>query len=177
MCIAVLAMQVFLDTYATEGVRQDLAEEALTQYSPDQFERRLSDENLSFIVAEIGEGVVGFAELNTRPSSPPMQGSAYEGLELVRLYIQPSAQRAGLGRRLLHESELLCERAGSAVLWLTAWSGNTRAVSFYKAMGFDDVGASTYTFQEKSYANRVLVKAVGRTVSRPSNPPSPTRLP
>ena len=156
--IAALSIQVFLDTYATEGVRPDLAREALTHYSPEQFARRLSDENLSFVLAEVGEGLLGFAEVNTRPSPPPIQGIAIDGPELVRLYIQPTAQRTGLGRRLLRESELMCERSGSGALWLTAWSGNARALAFYRALGYVDVGASTYTFQGTSYENRVLVK-------------------
>ena len=157
-CIGLLSIQVFLDTYATQGVRPDLAREALGEYSPAQFEQRLRDENRSFILAEEGEGLLGFAEVNTKPSPPPTQDSTRAGLELVRLYIQPSAQRAGLGRRLLRESELICEGSGSKVLWLTVWSGNTRALAFYGALGYVDVGESTYTFQGHSYENRVMIK-------------------
>jgi len=157
-CIAALSTQVFLDTYAPDGVRPDLAREALSQYSPEQFESRLSDANRSFIVAEVGEGLRGFAELDTRPSPPPVIASPGQGFELVRLYIQPAAQRTGLGRRLLGESELLCERAGAGSLWLQAWAENARALEFYRALGYMDVGASTYTFENRSYENRVLVK-------------------
>ena len=160
MCIGLLSMQVFLDTYATAGVRPDLAREAMAQYSPSQFEQRLSDENRLFILAEIGEGLVGFAEMNTLPSSPPIGNDARRGLELVRLYVQPSAQRAGFGRRLLRECELACERSGCGVLWLTAWSGNTRALTFYQTLGYVDLGRSTYTFEGNTYENRVLAKDI-----------------
>ena len=34
VCIAALATQVFLDTYATDGLRPDLAREAFAVYSP-----------------------------------------------------------------------------------------------------------------------------------------------
>ena len=127
-------MQVFLDTYAAAGVRPDLAREALAQYSPERFESRLADPNRSFILAEAGKGLRGFAEVDTSPSKGP---------ELIRLYIQPSAQRTGLGRRLLRESESRCEAAGFGLLWLQAWSENARALEFYRAMGYADVGAST----------------------------------
>lgn len=46
------------------------------------------------------------------------------------------------------------------MLWLTAWSGNTRARAFYRALGYVDVGGTTYAFEGNSYANRVLVKEV-----------------
>jgi len=155
-------MQVFLDTYATEGVRPDLAREALSEYSPERFERRLRDEDRSFILAEVGAGLLGFAEIRTKPSAPPTQDDRHTGLELVRLYVQPSAQRAGLGRRLLREAELMCKGSGSDTLWLTAWSGNARALAFYKALGYVDLGTSTYTFQGKSYENRVMLREIER---------------
>ncbi len=163
ICIGLLSMQVFLDTYATEGVRPGLAREALSEYSPAQFEQRLRDENRSFILAEAGEGLLGFAEVNTKPSPPPTQASTRNGPELVRLYVQPSAQRAGLGRWLLRESELMCEESGSEIFWLTVWSGNTRALAFYRALGYVDMGTSTYTFQGNSYENRVMIREMGAT--------------
>jgi ribosomal protein S18 acetylase RimI-like enzyme len=162
-CIGLLSIQVFLDTYATEGIRPDLAREALSEYSPAQFDQRLRDENRSFILAEAGEGLLGFAEVLTKPSAPPAQGSTRIGLELVRLYVQPSAQRAGLGRWLLRESERICEGSGSEILWLTVWSGNARALAFYRALGYVDTGASTYTFQGTSYENRVMIREMGGT--------------
>lgn len=158
LCIGLLSMQVFLDTYATDGVRPDLAREALAEYSPERFQQRLSEADRSFTLAETGGGLVGFAEIITRPSTPPVPEGARDGLELVRLYVQPSAQRAGLGRRLLRESERVCEQSGCGVLWLTAWSGNTRALYFYRALGYADIGGSTYTFEGNSYETRVLLK-------------------
>jgi ribosomal protein S18 acetylase RimI-like enzyme len=158
-------MQVFLDTYATEGVRPDLAREALSEYSPERFEQRLRDQNRSFFLAEAGEGLLGFAEMMTTASPPPIKDTAHGGLELVRLYVQPSAQRAGLGRRLLREAELLCKESGSEALWLTAWSGNARALAFYRASGYVDVGTSTYTFQGNSYENRVMLRQMGPSLA------------
>ena len=43
LCVGVLATQVFLDTYATAGLRPDLAREALANYSPTVFETRIRD--------------------------------------------------------------------------------------------------------------------------------------
>ena len=34
LCIGLLGMQVFLDTYATEGIREAIAQEALDSFSP-----------------------------------------------------------------------------------------------------------------------------------------------
>ena len=43
LCLSVLAMQVFLDTYATEGIRTALAREVLREYSQEKFLAAMAD--------------------------------------------------------------------------------------------------------------------------------------
>ncbi|HVE53812.1 MAG TPA: GNAT family N-acetyltransferase [Ramlibacter sp.] len=156
--VAALAVQVFLDTYATEGVRPDLAREAFRGYSESAFLQRLSAPGRSFVLAETDAALVGFVELDCSASPGPVQGLA--GAELVCLYVQPQAQRAGVGSALLREAEAMAQRAGASSLWLSAWEGNARALAFYARAGYDDVGASEYTFEGRAYANRVFAKRI-----------------
>lgn len=157
LCISGLATQVFLDTYATDGMRADLAEEALTVYAPAQFERRLSDPHTRFVLSERNGHLLGFAEIVARPDGPvpALQG----GTELVRLYVQRHAQRQGLGHALLESAEALAIENARTCLWLTAWTENHRARAFYQAQGYDDVGGTHYAFGGNAYENRVLCKA------------------
>jgi GNAT superfamily N-acetyltransferase len=154
--VAALSVQVFLDTYATDGVRPDLAEEAFAEYSKDAFSLRLAQQGRTFLLAERANGLLGFAEVMTLSVPPP--GCSIEGSELVRLYVQPAAQRTGLGKSLLQAAEQLARSASSSTLWLTAWEGNTCALGFYEHMGYLAVGTATYTFQGRSYTNQVLAK-------------------
>lgn len=154
--IAGLAVQVFLDTYATEGVRPDLAAEVFAECSADAFSDRLRRVGRRFLLAERSSGLVGFAEVQVSPRSAP--AGAVEGAELVRLYIQPSFQRRGIGHRLLQEAESAVSAAVVGCLWLTAWEGNHRARSFYAAHGYQDVGSTGHSFQGHRYVNRVFVK-------------------
>jgi diamine N-acetyltransferase len=154
--VAALAVQVFLDTYATEGVRPDLAREAFAEYSVEAFTKRLQEPDCRFFLAEHGTGLIGFAEIQILPLSPP--AGAGVGANLVRLYVQPRAQRQGVGGKLLRLAELAAADAALRNVWLTAWEGNLPAHSFYAAHGYQDIGATTYTFEGHSYVNRVFTK-------------------
>jgi len=154
--IAALAVQVFLDTYATEGVRPDLAREAFQEYSGEAFAARLADTNRHFVLAERENALQGFAEMARSEAESPVAG--LWGAELIRLYVQPRAQRSGIGRALLASAEQAAASAALAALWLTVWEGNARALAFYAHMGYVDAGATTYSFQGNTYGNRVLVK-------------------
>jgi diamine N-acetyltransferase len=154
--ISALSIQVFLNTYATEGVRPDLAREAHSEYSVNAFAQRLAEPQRQFILVETGDGLLGFAEVLL--TSVPSPAGDLAGAELVRLYVQPKAQRMNLGRSLLTRAEQLVQAENIGNLWLTAWEGNHNARAFYERLGYADVGATTYTFQGQTYPNRVLAK-------------------
>jgi len=159
--LAALSIQVFLDTYATEGVRPDLAQEAFTEYSIKAFAKRLRDRGRRFVVAEIGTGLVGFAEIVTKEGAAPIGGIT--GVRLERLYVQPGAQGAGVGKALVERAEQVAAQGASKAIWLIAWDRNERALAFYARRGYSDVGAGTYTFQEMTYGTRVLAKRLAGT--------------
>ena len=158
--IAALAVQVFLDTYAAEGVRPDLAAEAFAEYSVDAFARRLEQTDRRFVLAEQSSGLIGFAEIQVAALAAP--AGAVVGAELVRLYVQPNFQRLGIGRRLLREAELSAVAAALDSVWLTVWEGNHRARGFYAARGYRDLGAASCSFRGHAYGNRVFARQVGR---------------
>lgn len=159
VAIAALATQVFLDTYARHGVRPDLAREAFHTYSEQAFSARLAETARKFIVAEHGEALVGFTEVLCSNLSSP--ASSIFGAELVRLYVQPRAQRAGIGRLLISDGEKLVALHHLPSLWLTVWEGNVSALAFYRRMGYAEVGATTYSFEGNTYGNRVFAKRPG----------------
>lgn len=152
LCIGVLATHVFLDTYATQGMRADLAREALAVYSPDAFAARLAQPDLRFVVAEREQHLVAFLEVAAGDARPATE------VEVVRLYVHPRFQRQGIGRELLSQAERIAAAQAAAAVWLTAWSGNTRARAFYRALGYEDVGEASHVIEGQRYENRVLRK-------------------
>jgi diamine N-acetyltransferase len=66
------------------------------------------------------------------------------------------------GKELLARSGTLACAEGADLLWLTAWTGNAPALRFYKAQGYQDVGASVYTFENDTYETLLLLKLLSR---------------
>lgn len=81
--VAALSVQVFLDTYATNGVRPDLAREALREYSDQAFLARLSTPGRWFVLAQDQDALLGFVEVDCRSRGAPVAG--LHGVELTRL--------------------------------------------------------------------------------------------
>jgi diamine N-acetyltransferase len=157
LCLGVLATQVFLETYATEGIRPDLAREAVAVYAVDRFRERLAQPDTRFLLVERQGHLLGFAETVTGGDAPRPELSA--GVELTRLYVLRCAQRMGIGRELLQRTEAFAAECDAPVLWLTAWVGNTNAIAFYLAQGLQDVGRTTYRIEGQAYENRIFAKS------------------
>lgn len=157
-CIGVLASQVFVDTYAPAGIRPALAAEVLDHFSTNAVARLLDQPATIFIVAEIANHMVGFVQL-TRGATHAAIGPG-NAVELDRLYVLSRFNGRGIGTQLLQRAQAWSAAQGAATLWLTAWVGNHHALAYYARRGFEDIGATTYTFQGEDFENRVFVRAV-----------------
>ena len=156
LCIAVLGTQVFLDTYATDGIRPSLAREVLANFSVGAVSSLLADESTAFLLAEHGGHLIGYAQVRERhPHELLREDSA---AELRRLYVQERFTGHGIGKLLLRESERFAASRGAPLLWLTAWVGNARALGFYPRQGYEELGRTEYVFEGERYENRLFGK-------------------
>lgn len=160
LCLSVLAMQVFLDTYATEGIRPVLAREVLATYAQAEFARALVASDTRIEVTESRGNLIGFAQL-TLGARHPLAPDGTQA-ELLRLYVQEPFTAMRVGTRLLARAEARAADCGAAVLWLTPWVHNQRALAFYARRGYRDFGRTEFVMEGESHENRLLAKALGR---------------
>jgi GNAT superfamily N-acetyltransferase len=85
-------------------------------------------------VAERAGVVVGFAVLFERVG---------EACELDGLFVEPTAMRGGIGRRLIEDAARIARERGAARIDVVA---NPQAVAFYNAVGFETTGAAQTQF-------------------------------
>lgn len=150
MSLTALSIQVWLHTYATEGVSDDLAREVMSMFTPASFQNLIDDPGYRLYVEADDENLLGYIQLDL---DSPCTAENYGGVEVDTLYVQEHFHGRGIGRALLDHAK---QNAGER-LWLTAWAGNAQALGFYKAYGFADIGTTWHEFEEQKYENRILV--------------------
>jgi GNAT superfamily N-acetyltransferase len=158
LCLSVLAIQVFLDTYATEGIRPEIAREVLSSYSQVVFTEAIAANDSRIAVAEIKGHMVGFAQVTLGATHELAPGGVQA--ELLRLYVQEPFTGAKVGTQLLAQAEYIASERGATVLWLTPWVHNHRALAFYARRGYTDYGLTYFTFEGESHENRVLATSL-----------------
>lgn len=152
--LAVLATQVWLNTYATRGVGHDLAQYVLSELSVGKFSALLDDPDTRIVVAHCGEDLVGFATVRWGATCPSDPGAT---VELQTLYVQEPFTGQGVGRSLLTTAEAMAREHGSGPLWLTVNAQNARAIAFYARQGYAKVGTTDFALGQGRHENHVLV--------------------
>ena len=151
--LAVLGAQVWMHTYATQGVTQVIAEYVVREFSTTALAAILASSSFKHVaVAEIGASIVGYAVLafsTPCPSDPKVQ------VELVTLHVQEHFSRQGVGSALLHYAQRLAQERASR-LWLMVNAKNVPAIAFYEKRGYTKVGTAYFELGGKKHENHVL---------------------
>ncbi len=161
-CLAALATQVWLHTYATDGISCAIARYVLAEFSATKFSAVLAQEHSTVLLAETNGHAVGYALANLGVACP----AGGPSVEVASLYVQAHFARRGIGSVLLREcQQLALQRTGSAAIWLTVNAKNYPAIAFYKAHGLVQTGTANFELGGGKHENHVLV---GTSVLDPS---------
>ncbi len=154
--LAALAVEVWLETYATQGVSRADATHVFAELNPAAMRAVLADPHRAVHVAARPRHLLAFSQI--RLDARHAMVAARAPAELERIYVQARFCGRGLGARLLAASERFAASRGADAVWLTAWSENERALAFYARHGWTDIGETRFEYQGEVVANRLLVK-------------------
>jgi ribosomal protein S18 acetylase RimI-like enzyme len=152
--LAVLATQVWLHTYATDGITSEIAQYVLSQLTPERYFALLQDPASHVFVAQHEEHLVGFAVIKLGAQCPTGGGSA---AELQTLYVQEHFARQGVGKALLQAAEAKAREQSGRALWLTVNAKNSRAIAFYTRQGYSMAGTAYFVLGDSRHENHVLI--------------------
>jgi diamine N-acetyltransferase len=151
--LAVLATQVWLDTYAKQGVRRALADYVLSEFSPERFMQRIAAPDQQILLAEKAQHLVGFARIAL---ASPMPKQAKHHTELASFYVQPAFKGQGIGTHLLAAAKALAQ-AQSQALWFSVNAQNEKALAFYQHAGCIVVSDTYFELDGEMHLNRLML--------------------
>lgn len=147
--LAALSLQVWLHTYATKGLREQISQYALSTFTARHFSELLEHTSYDIRVFEEENRLFGMVVVNLNST---YREKAELGYEVVSLYVSQHAQGQGIGSKLLKEIENL----HGLPIWLSTWIKNYGAIAFYKKLGFRVVGELNFDLKGELHGNHVL---------------------
>jgi ribosomal protein S18 acetylase RimI-like enzyme len=134
-----------------ETAPSDLAAYIAAELSPAAFRALLENPNVLVLLAETFAVQPAAAETKpivaymvvARSSSHPLL-SAPVLAEFRKLYLDPAYHGSGLADELMQSAFAILHAEGLRPIWLSTFSGNSRAIAFYKKWGFRIVGTQEF---------------------------------
>ena len=146
--LAALSLQVWLHTYAIQGLRAKLSHYALSTFTEHHFQQILSNPACQIWVYRQEEHLVGFISVDLDST---FNDEDY-GYEVTTLYVSEHFQGQGVGSKLLDEVKV----QHGASFWLSAWVNNQKAIDFYQKYGFKNVGELNFELEGELHQNHVF---------------------
>jgi diamine N-acetyltransferase len=153
--ITVLKQQVWIATYAVEGLRKEFSNYVLSEFTLDKVRETILDKNKLLLVAQIDNHIIGCVEIDFESQCPiPLEKKQPE---IAVLYILERYTGIGIGAELLIETLSELKKMNFKAAWLTAYHKNERAIRFYKKNDFKIIGVAYFEMDGNSYENKVMM--------------------
>ncbi|MCL3782657.1 GNAT family N-acetyltransferase [Prolixibacteraceae bacterium JC049] len=156
--LTVLKQQVWISTYATEGLIDEFSSYVLSEYSLDNVKKSIQNKDITTLVALCDDCLIGCVEILKTPQKPIK--SAYPSIEISTFYILEKFQGQGIGKQLLSECFNQIKQLGYQQVWLTVYYKNQNAIDFYAKQYFKHIGETNFILGEEKHKNYIMLKDI-----------------
>lgn len=139
-----ISKQTFLDTFYSDGDRENMNTYLNTAFSYETLKNELLNPNSFFYMAYSQKTVLGYLKVNV--SSAQTEELGEDHLEIQRIYVDRPYHGKKVGDKLIQQALELAKELGKKHIWLGVWEENNRAVNFYKKYGFEPFGTHSFEY-------------------------------
>ena len=157
--LSVVGTATFLESYAGVIDGMALVRHCVDKQSASAYGDALSDADQALWLAELEPGRAPIGYLHVTPPDLPIETRDGD-IEIKRIYVLATQQRAGLGRQLLNTAALHAREQRARRLLLGVYKKNEPALAFYDRVGFERVGEREFDVGGSVYQDWVLAKTM-----------------
>ena len=159
--LSTFAARIFHESFAADNNPADMAAYMSAAFSPEQQGRELADPANTYLIAESGGTMAGYALIRPGDDAPECV-TVRPSAELTRFYVDRPWHGAGVARLLMNAAVEDAQRRGARGIWLGVWEHNIRAVRFYAKSGFRDVGSHVFVLGSDVQSDRIMWRGIER---------------
>lgn len=156
--LAAFAAAVFRETYRPMTRGEDLDAHIAQHFGPDRQAAEITAPDCRTLLVELGETLVGYAQLRRGPAPPCVVGAATpaDALEIQRFYVASAYRGRGVAQQLM--AACLSAATTPTPVWLGVFARNPRAIAFYEKCGFRTVGETVFLLGADPQPDRVMAR-------------------
>lgn len=149
-----LATETFYETYSWYNTPENMREYTQTYFNEKRTAEELIEAGTHFIIAFANEEAVGYAKMRSTENPPELEGKKH--IEIERIYVSKKLQGHKIGFALMNKCIEMARAQKLDIIWLGVWEKNTRALAFYRQVGFTDFGNHIFILGQDEQLDHLL---------------------
>lgn len=158
MQLSLLAEETFRATFGAVNTAEHMKLHCESSYSEEIQATEISNPEMVTLLCLDNGSLIGFAQLKW--GKVPSCVTAKHPGEIQRLYVANNWHGKGVAQDLMAACIEQIKQRGSDAIWLGVWEQNPRAISFYKKLGFVEVGDHVFPLGGDPQRDIVMVRPV-----------------
>lgn len=155
--LAALSIEVWLHTYAREGIRRAFSDYVLGEFTAARFAEHVASDSRVIVKCERGDHLLGYLRMDFDEPCPTVPELT---TEIATLYVRSRHARQGIGKGLLARASEICRQRGIKGFWLCVNHENAPAIRFYAAQRFQRNGSDYFELEGERHENFILWRDV-----------------
>lgn len=160
-----LGAETFYKTHKDSAPAHEVATYIKRIYSLNAIERELTNPLNIYHIIKHKDTVAGFSKMELAMAYPAIKTENVSKMD--QIYLHDSFHGLKLGANLLDFSINYTKSQGQNGMWLVVWTGNTKAIDFYKKFGFRIVTKDQFHLTE-THINPCYIMLLKYTVNKAS---------
>ncbi len=154
--LAEVAEETFRDTFGDVNTVEDMTLHCVSNFSQEIQASEILNPAMISLLCEHEGRIVGFSQL--RWGDTPDCVSAQTPCEIQRLYVDSNWHGKGVAQELMKTALAAAIERRSDVVWLGVWEQNSRALAFYRKLGFLGVGEHEFRLGSDLQRDVIMVR-------------------
>ncbi|MFA9458114.1 GNAT family N-acetyltransferase [Halalkalibacter sp. AB-rgal2] len=151
-----VSYETFNETFKHQNSPENMDAYLKKAFNLQQLEKELTTPSSQFYFIYYHNRLAGYLKLNMNDAQSERLGD--DALEIERIYLKNKYQKLGLGKHLLDKALQIATEYNQKKIWLGVWEKNSKAIAFYKRMGFVQTGAHAFYMGEEEQTDFIMTK-------------------
>jgi len=157
--VGALGARLFVQAYGPTHPEPELSRYLARSFAVRTLEAELETPGTSVLVAQERSGRdIGYAYLRATAIGAPQGVRGTSPLEIARFYVDEAWHGRGVAQALMAACVADARARGADALWLQVWTQASRPLAFYRRMGFEVVGRTTFAFGDRLDDDHVMLR-------------------
>lgn len=156
--IVSLGIRTFRDTFDDVNTPENMMSYINEKFTLRRIREEIQEPGSLFFLAEKKGKAVGYARIRTSQTPDELSGS--NAIEIERLYADKSHIGKGIGFSLMNKCLDYAREKGFDTVWLGVWEHNTRAIEFYKKLGFERFSHHVFMLGNDAQIDHLMKKTL-----------------